>query len=194
MNYKDINDYEMVYRIREQSDEEAVNLILSKYEPVVLSLAKKYYPTASQHGADMNDLIQEARIGIVKALKTFQIDGKAMLYTYLSICVDRQLISYCRMLSTVKYSILNYSKDDESLYLIGDISCDPSNYIMCCSEERDFLEKKNALEFQDGNIFELRYNGFSYKEIGLLLDIPVAIIDSRLCKIRRKLRRMMGKF
>ena len=47
------------------------------------------------------------------------------------------------------------------------------------------------LSFEDSCIFELRYNGFSYKEISELLDIPVSTIDGRLSKIRVKLKEIL---
>ena len=42
------------------------------------------------------------------------------------------------------------------------------------------------------NIFELRDNCFSYKEISKLLDIAVSTIDGKLCKIRRILKETLN--
>ena len=52
-----------------------------------------------------------------------------------------------------------------------------------------FTEYKNNFEFLDANIFELRFNGFSYKEIARLLDIKPKFLSKRLTLIRNVLRK-----
>ena len=64
MNYKGINDYELIYRIRENNDEEAINDLIYKYEPLIAKLARKYYDSGCQ-GVDINDFMQEGRIAVV---------------------------------------------------------------------------------------------------------------------------------
>lgn len=193
MNYKDVNDYELVYRIRE-NDDDAVNVMLKKYEPIIISIAKKYYGIVKNHGADMNDLIQEGRIAVVKAISSYNPNSTSIFYTYVSICIDRHFITYCRNLTSFKNLPLNYSITDECLYSIGDISKDPAMSLFQLYECENFMKEKNSFDFRDSNIFELRYNGFSYKEIAILLDLPVSTVDSRLCKIRRTLQRIKTNF
>ena len=53
---------------------------------------------------------------------------------------------------------------------------------------QDFVEYKNYFEFLDANIFELRLNGFTYKEICKLPDLTINVVESRLVKIRNVLR------
>ena len=193
MNYKDVNDYELVYRIRE-NDDEAVNVMLKKYEPIIISLAKKYYGIVKNHGADMSDLMQEGRIAVVKAISSYNPNSSSIFYTYVSICIDRHFITYCRNLTSNKNSPLNYSVTDDCLYGIVDFSNDPAMSVFQMYEFEIILEEKNSFDFRDSNIFELRYNGFSYKEIARLLDLPVSTVDSRLCKIRKTLQRLKTNF
>ena len=57
----------------------------------------------------------------------------------------------------------------------------------------DFLKKiisfKNSLDFLDAQVFELRYNGFSYKDIAILLEISKKKVDNILVKIRKKMEK-----
>ena len=53
--------------------------------------------------------------------------------------------------------------------------------------EKQFVYYKSLFNIGDSSIFELRYNGFSYKEISRLLDIPITTVDGRLYKIRKVL-------
>lgn len=193
MNYKGINDYELMYRIRE-NDEEAVNIMIGKYEPIVINIARKYYPKVKMLGADMDDLVQEGRIAVVKAINSYDPNNVSLFYTYVSICVDRHFITYCRNLSTNKHAPLNYSFDDEYIYSIGDISSEPINYLIDVYNAKAVIGVKNSFDFIDSNIFELRFNGFSYREISELLDLSFGVVDSRLCKIRRTLQRIKDKF
>ena len=43
MNYKDVNDYEMLYLIGEK-DEEAEKTLFGKYRNLILKIAPKYLP------------------------------------------------------------------------------------------------------------------------------------------------------
>ena len=58
MDYKSINDYELVYRIRENNDDDAIEMMIKKYEPIICSYAKKYIKFASQHGVEFDDLME----------------------------------------------------------------------------------------------------------------------------------------
>ena len=194
MDYNDINDYELIYRIRENDDEEAVNIMVKKYEPLIVNFARKYFVQLKYQGADMTDLVQEGRIAVFKALSSYDPNSVSIFFTYVTICIERRFITYCRNLGANKYSPLNYSVSDDCLYEIKDYSCEPYNIVIRNNEENSIMEFKNSLDFVDSNIFELRYNGFSYKEISELLDISISAVSRHLCKIRNTLQIIKDKF
>lgn len=195
MDYRDINDYEIVYRIRENYDDDAVRLMIKKYEPIICSYAKKYINFAEKHGAELDDLIQEGRVAVAKAIKTYNPDKTSIFYTYVTICIERRIISYCRNLAVKKNSPLNYCVSEKFLYNLKDNSFNLSNYVINSLEEEEFLLRvKSKFKLIDSSVFELRYNGFSYREIGVLLDISLSSVESRLCKIRRTLQAQRNKF
>ena len=194
MDYKDINDYELIYRIRENDDEEAVNIMVKKYEPLIVNFARKYFVQLKYQGADMTDLVQEGRIAVFKALSSYDPNSVSIFFTYVTICIERRFITYCRNLGANKYSPLNYSVSDDCLYEIKDYSCEPYNIVIRNNEENSIMEFKNSLGFVDSSIFELRYNGFSYKEISELLDISISAVSRHLCKIRNTLQIIKDKF
>lgn len=194
MDYKNINDYELVYRVRE-NDDDAFNLIIRKYEPIICNYAKRYIGFVAKHGADMDDLVQIGRMAVAKAVRSYNSDNASIFYTYVTVCIERGFITYCRDLTTKKNRPLNYRVSDDYLCTVADNSTDPFNFVA----EIDFSEYflaivRDKFRFVDCNIYELRYNGFSYKEIGELLDIPVSVVDSRLCKIRKTLQLIRDKF
>ncbi len=194
MKYKDLDDYELVYRVREK-DVEAENLIISKYDPVVSKLAKKYSGVVEGNGAGFDDLVQEGRIALIKAAETFDFDRELLFYTYVCVCIERHCISYCRSLGSKKYSPLNQSLSDENFFCIKDISYDPQYRVFDSMYENSFLSYiRENFEIIDSSIIELRYNGFTYKEISELLDLPISKVDNRLCKMRRILQVNKSKF
>lgn len=186
MKYKDINDYELCYLVRE-NDDDAMNLLFKKYDSVINKISSAFYKNYQYIGIDYEDLVQEARIGLIKALKGYN-DEQALFFTYVNICVERQLITYCRNYNNLKNYPLNFSIGDDFLFKFSgsDISSNYSEFILM--ENEYFLECKNKLKFNQSIVFELRYNDFSYKEIAKLLDIPLSTVDGRLQLIRKKLK------
>lgn len=194
MNYKELNDYELVYRIRENMDEDAENLMIKKYEPIICSYAKKYIAFASGCGADLDDLIQVGRIAVAKAINSYNQDKTSIFYTYVTICIERAFYTYCRNLTYKKNYVLNYAVSDERIYNYAADEFNLCNYVLDVVNERSLLlSVRNNFDLMDSSIFELRYNGFSYKEISKLLDISFSMVDSRLCKIRKTLQRNRDK-
>ncbi|MBQ3510885.1 MAG: sigma-70 family RNA polymerase sigma factor [Bacilli bacterium] len=193
MDYKNINDYEVLYQIKENNDDYAINILIKKYDAIILNLAKKYFQQSKYQGVEINDFIQEGRIAVMKAINTFDANNDVLFYTYVCVCINRRLISYCRRLNSLKNMNLNYSVSDDAISLIRDYSYEPYNYLEIKSIEDKLIEKKNNMKFLDSNIFELRYNGFSYKEICSLLDIDVSLLSRRLCKIRCTLQSFKDK-
>lgn len=193
MDYKSVNDYELIYRIKE-NDEEAVKLMIGKYEPIIINMARKFYPKVKLFGAEMDDLVQEGRIAVIKAINSYNQNSVSIFYTYVCICIERRMITYLRNLSTSKQSPLNYSIGDERVFSIADMSLEPVNYLTQMYVEESIVNSKYLFDFLDSNIFELRYNGFSYREISELLDISIGMVDSRLSKMRKTLQRKGNKF
>lgn len=184
MNYKNLNDYEIYYMIKE-NDDTSLELMFKKYEPIMMKFCKKFYKKYKYNGINMDDLMQEARIGFMKALNGYD-DEESLFYSYVCLCVERQLISYIRTFNTLKNYPLNFSLSD-GFFNKKDIidSVDVGDILM---ENEIFFQCKNLLKFDQSIVFELRYNNFSYNEISKLLDLPRSTIDGRMTLIRKKLR------
>lgn len=182
MNYKDLNDYEICYYVRE-NDDEALNLMFNKYSNLINKIALKFYNKFKYIGIDLEDLVQEARIGFVKALKGYN-DESSLFYSFASICMEREVISYCRRYNTFKNYPLNYSTDYDLLYNYP--ITDEIDSVL--QENEIFFENKNKLDFKLSIVFELRYNNFTYSEISELLDLPYSTVNSRLARVKRILK------
>lgn len=196
MNYKNVNDYETLYLIGE-NDEESMNQLFKKYRPVIISIAKKYYSKMNYHCGELEDFIQEGYIGLDRAIKSFGEYRNVLFYTFSVICIERQIKSYCRSFLSLKNEHINnaLSMDlelEENFRLLDSfrddsVSANPDLYIEETTVLNDLIRFKNSLSWKQGLIFELRYNGFKYKEISRLLDIPISTVDNCLHICRKKL-------
>ena len=186
MDYKNINDYEIMYMIRE-NDDESRKLMFDKYAPIVNNIAANYSVLVKGIGVDMDDLIQEGYIALNDAIDKYDESSGVLFYTFACLCIKRHLITYCKRANNYKNYYLNYAIKDESLYNLKDDKIDFYNLDNIFFEEM-FVRFKNLFNFVDSSIFELRYNGFSYKEISSLLDIAPNIVDSKVSKIRKVLK------
>ncbi len=190
MDYKKINDYEVVYMVRE-NDEEAREIIFNKYIPIVRRIASDYLALAKMARIEYEDLVQEGLIALNEAINKYNERSGVLFYTFLCVCVERRILTYCRKMNSSKHYLLNTSLDDEYIYSVSDNDVFEA-YFNEINLERKFVSFKNLFDIVESNIFELRYNGFSYKEISKLLDIPVSTIDGKLCKIRRILKETLN--
>ncbi|MCI7702508.1 MAG: sigma-70 family RNA polymerase sigma factor [Tenericutes bacterium] len=190
MDYKKINDYEVVYMVRE-NDEEAREIIFNKYIPIVRRIASDHLALAKMARIEYEDLVQEGLIALNEAINKYNERSGVLFYTFLCVCVERRILTYCRKMNSSKHYLLNTSLDDEYIYSVSDNDVFEA-YFNEINLERKFVSFKNLFDIVESNIFELRYNGFSYKEISKLLDIPVSTIDGKLCKIRRILKETLN--
>lgn len=190
MDYKKINDYEVVYMVRE-NDEEAREIIFNKYIPIVRRIASDHLALAKTARIEYEDLVQEGLIALNEAINKYNERSGVLFYTFLCVCVERRILTYCRKMNSSKHYLLNTSLDDEYIYSVSDNDVFEA-YFNEINLERKFVSFKNLFDIVESNIFELRYNGFSYKEISKLLDIPVSTIDGKLCKIRRILKETLN--
>ena len=107
MDYKNLNDYELVYQVKEH-DEVAYGILLDKYSHLVDMLAKKYIKNNSNIGLEYEDLYQEGMVGIIKALDDYN-ESDTLFYTYASLCAKREMDKTLLYYKRKKHMVLNES-------------------------------------------------------------------------------------
>ena len=68
----------LAYAWRDQRDEQALHRLITAYMRLAISMASKF----KRYGAPMNDLIQEASVGLMKAADKFDPDRGVRFSTY----------------------------------------------------------------------------------------------------------------
>ena len=196
MDYKDLNDYELIYQVRE-NNEEAYGLLIKKYSNLVRIIAKKYLKNNKNLGLEYDDLYQEGMLGVIKALNDFN-SKDAIFYTYALICATREIDRVIKTQKRKKQMILNDSlsiqkclKNDSDYsmekFLASSFNME-KEYETFDSYEKLMGAKYELKDTVDSSIFELRINGFSTREIANLLDLTYKAVDYRMRKIRKKIK------
>lgn len=203
MDYKNINDYEQLYLISE-NDDIAKELMFNKYRPIILSIANKHYTKLINRRIDLEDLVQEGYIGLFSAMNCFSEKANACFYTFCMICIDRQIRSYCRKYTSPKNEIINTSysidlhNDTKDLINIDEKDDElsirnPEVYFSNNLLYEKLISFKNELPIQESLVFELRCNGFKYKEIAKLLDISISRVDNCIHIFKEKFTNIVDK-
>ena len=73
-------------------DDEARNILIEKNLRLVAHVCKKY----SNSNVDQDDLISIGTIGLIKGINSFNVDRGARLSTYVSRCIDNEILMHFR--------------------------------------------------------------------------------------------------
>lgn len=202
MNYKEYNDYELLNYAVSDHNEDATELLYQKYQPLIISYAKKMLPFCSQGGIELNDLIQEGLLGLSSAIEHFNEQKNITFYTFARTCIERKMISLVIGTRRLKHKILNESvpfetkgEDNELVYadyLLKDEKSDPE-YVLLNNEREQILKELIQDELTDFElqVFELKMNHFSYEEIAAILDKNVKSVDNALQRIKGKIKKIL---
>ena len=180
-----------------EADTRAAETLLSRYRNFARMKARSYFLA----GADRDDILQEAMIGLYKAIRDFQPDRQASFRAFADVCITRQLITAIRSARCQKHAPLNSyvslnkplaPEEDPDRRLMDVLSgpghLDPLEVVIATEELGDIKAAFDKLlsEFET-EVLHLYADGKSYQEIALLLEREVKSIDNALQRIKRKI-------
>lgn len=199
MDYRELNDNELVYLCAE-NNEEAMNLIVNKYKNCILMILKEYLKEYNIIGVEVADLYQEGLIGLMHAIHSYNSTRDVLFYTYANACIRTSLMSAIRQTFRQKNRILNYSYSLDKIFedsgdnfyeILKDESYEPNKLLLNSEEESELINKlKNKLSKSELAIFELRLKGLSNGEIASLIDKDTKYIENSLFRIKRKYKEL----
>ena len=176
MDYKNYNDYELIYMVRE-NDDDSKNIMRNKYTPIIRKIASEYYQKYSNYGYEYDDFLQEAELAFYRALSSYNEDKNSLFYTFVNMCIRRSMYSFCRKISSKRVSSLYRN----SITLDNDDFEDIHSNIDFIYRDLDFERIVHDVilnsAFLSGVVLELRYNSFSFREIAILLDVPHTTVE-----------------
>ena len=105
-------------KLMAEGDDEARNLLIERNLRLVAHVCKKY----SNSNVDQDDLISIGTIGLIKGIKSFNIDKGSRLSTYVSRCIDNEILMYLRSIKKLNAEVylndaIGKDKDDNVVTL-----------------------------------------------------------------------------
>ncbi|MDU1911616.1 sigma-70 family RNA polymerase sigma factor [Fusobacterium sp.] len=197
-----MTNLELIYRAR-KGNEEAANRIFKEYNNLILLTAKKYF----FYGADHDDVIQEASIGLIKAIHSFCEGKNASFKTFAFLCIKRQLITAIKSSNSGKQRILNIAISNSSEIISKNYENTSINMFSstsfnnpedsCISKEKMKLLKKfikSNLSKMENEILEYMLLEMTYTEIAEILDREPKSIDNAIQRIKKKIKVFINEY
>lgn len=187
MNYRNLNDNEMLYMVSD-NNEDLLGYIYEKYKPVVLGIAKKYYKYSRNTIIDFEDVVQSGFYALSNAIKQYDVNNGATFYTFALKCIKNAIIKIVSR-SNEKFVKDNtyYHSIYDSIYHISDCNYNRDSFF----SNEELNQFSLELDFDYSLVFILRMNGFTYKEISHLLDMKYKKVDYIIQKCKNKLKKSL---
>ena len=202
MKNKKDNDFELLYLISE-NNEDAKKLFYEKYKPIIEMKVKKYISYVESRGYDYNDLVQEGMIGLSRAITDYKTQKDVQFNTFANVCIERQIFSFLRNIDSGKHKVLNDSISFDTTtntygksldQILDDKNINPETSFVQNEETNDLFDNiLGELTDKESEVFKLRAQGFTYKEIASLLNISEKSVSKAIEKIKIKAKKVLDE-
>ena len=180
-------------------NQEIMDYLMVKYKSMVRKKARAMYLL----GGENEDLIQEGMIGLIKAVRDFDVTQKTSFSSFAELCVSRQMYSAIEASNRKKHLPLNsyvslYEDSEQvgegrSLPLIDTIESSKENDPEVLYFGKEYTEAfaeqlKELLSPLENHVLYLHLMGTDYRTIAELLGKSPKSVDNALQRIRSKVR------
>lgn len=193
-----MKSYDTIIEQIKNKDEASFKLLLDDHYKMIYKIIYNLNSFENDFSLDVESLYQEGTIALYNAVFTYEAD-KGMSFTSYAYMVIRSKLSVCyrnmkRYREEEVYSIDSHPNIDYCASMASQrVNENPVNY----HHEKEFEKNINSfvsqLSKEDRDIFKLRADDYSYKQIAEKLNIKTKKIDNRLRKLRESLRRHLNK-
>ena len=178
-------------------DDEARNLLIEKNLRLVVHVCKKYANT----NIDQDDLLSIGTIGLIKGINSFNVKKGSKLSTYVSRCIDNEVLMYLRSTKKLNAEIylnepIGKDKDDNVITLEEILESDTKSIEEIVDTKMKiknvYKKIKTILKDREKTIIELRFGlkgdkPKTQKEIAKLMGISRSYVSRIETKALEKL-------
>ena len=183
-------------------NQEIMDYLMVKYKSMVRKKARAMYLL----GGENEDLIQEGMIGLIKAVRDFDVTQKTSFSSFAELCVSRQMYSAIEASNRKKHLPLNsyislYEDSEQegegrSLPLIDTIESSKENDPEVLNFGREYTEAfaeqlKELLSPLENHVLYLHLMGTDYRTIAELLGKSPKSVDNALQRIKTKAQKIL---
>ena len=198
---KTISDEKLLRQIQSGHDD-AMECLLERYRDMVRKEARSFFLA----GGDEEDLIQEGMIGLIKAVRDFDVTQKTSFSSFAELCVSRQMYSAIEASNRKKHLPLNsyvslYEDSEQvgegrSLPLIDTIESSKENDPEVLYFGKEYTEAfaeqlKELLSPLENHVLYLHLMGTDYRTIAELLGKSPKSVDNALQRIKTKAQKIL---
>ena len=185
-------------------NQEIMDYLMVKYKSMVRKKARAMYLL----GGENEDLIQEGMIGLIKAVRDFDVTQKTSFSSFAELCVSRQMYSAIEASNRKKHLPLNsyvslYEDSEQvgegrSLPLIDTIESSKENDPEVLYFGKEYTEAfaeqlKELLSPLENHVLYLHLMGTDYRTIAELLGKSPKSVDNALQRIKGKMQKILEK-
>lgn len=183
-------------------NQEIMDYLMVKYKSMVRKKARALYLL----GGENEDLIQEGMIGLIKAVRDFDVTQKTSFSSFAELCVSRQMYSAIEASNRKKHLPLNsyvslYEDSEQvgegrSLPLIDTIESSKENDPEVLYFGKEYTEAfaeqlKELLSPLENHVLYLHLMGTDYRTIAELLGKSPKSVDNALQRIKTKAQKIL---
>ncbi len=193
---QELEDLELVDRVR-RGDERSLEVLLERYRRFARSKARSYFVA----GSEKEDVVQEAMIGLYKAIRDFEVSEETPFRAFAELCISRQILTAIKSANRHKHQPLNtsisldapaYNGDDASFVdlLPAETTSDPVELVVAADEieaMRDSMSE--TLTKLEADVLRLYIDGRSYEQIAEAVGGHMKAVDNALQRVKRKVQR-----
>lgn len=189
-NYNEYNDYELVFLAQEEN-EDAINIIYKKYKPIIVKKSKLAIYSTKNSGSEINDVMQEAYLGLEEAIRNFSQNDEATFYTFANLCIDRKISNYIRKMANKKNILLNEAIfiDENMENYLKDTTDIENNLIRKVMKEEIINKIYDKFTTLEKDVYNLLIDGYSLAEISSKLDKDIKSIYNTIDRIKQKVKK-----
>ncbi len=180
MNLYEINDYELIYLIRE-GNEFAEHLIYKKYNAFIYKCIKEFNVFKCYY----DDFYQEGLLAVSQAIETFNMDIECSFYSYLQIIIKRRFVRYFKYSCKIDIPFSSYFEEfneEPAIYNSKKESIEDDYYELGLRLFTSDLDKM---------VYRLMYKeGMTPALISEALNLEIKKVYNTIAKIKNKLQEL----
>lgn len=200
--YNSLTD-EQILLLYKGGDEKALDFLLGKYKSLASKIARSYFLV----GAESEDILQEAMLGLYSACRTY-MDNGASFKSFATLCITRAVQSAVKKANRLKNKMLNeslslsnqgsvlldgkdFDDEDVSLYIPSNI-LDPEDALLADEQKNEINRIINEnLSIKEKKVLVLYLNGLSYAQIAEKIGDTTKAVDNAISRTKKKLEELL---
>ncbi|MBS2034029.1 sigma-70 family RNA polymerase sigma factor [bacterium] len=166
---------------------DSTNQIVQSYQRLVHKMSQRFFLP----GADRQDVVQEAMVGLAHAIRSFDTSFERKFFDYAVMCIRNSLVRAIRGANRKKQQILNQAGEMTELTPVPTVSGVDETVLnrMALQETlRVLASKLSPLEIE---VLRKRLAGEVAEEMAVSLNLSIKQIENALFRARQKSRELL---